>query len=225
MSLGNLYVVATPIGNLADITIRAIETLKNVDVIYAEDTRVLRKLADKYEIITPVKIYHEHSKDNVYQKILESLEEGKEIALVSDAGTPGICDPGSRLVTYVRENNLRIKIIPIPGASALATALSASGLGGDSFTFLGFPPHKKGRKTFFDSLDKIDTRPVIFYESTHRLAKALDSIAKKMGEDQKVCVAKELTKIHEDIYIGTVTEAKTYFTGVKSKGEFVIIIP
>lgn len=217
--------VATPIGNLSDITLRAIETLKKVDVIYAEDTRVLRKLADKYEIVTPIKIYHEHSKGNVYQKILESLEEGKEIALVSDAGTPGICDPGTRLVAYIRENNPEIKIIPIPGANAVVSALSTSGLGGDSFTFLGFPPHKKGRETFFNNLAKIEVRPVVFYESTHRLAKALSAIEGKMGKDQRIVVAKELTKMHEEIFWGKVADALPYFKGVKSKGEFVIIIP
>ncbi len=225
MIAGNLYIVATPIGNLSDITIRAIETLKNVDAIYAEDTRVLRKLADKHEILTPLKIYHEHSKENVYQKILASLESGQNIALVSDAGTPGISDPGTKLVSYIRESNPDIKVIPIPGASALVSALSVSGLGGDSFTFLGFPPHKKGRETFFKNLASIEVRPVVMYESTHRLGKALSSIAKEMGEGQRLVVAKEITKMHEEIFWGTAGEACGYFSGVKSKGEFVIIIP
>lgn len=223
--MSSLYIVGTPIGNLSDITERAKEILSKVDLIYSEDTRVTRKLLDRFDIKVSVKSFHEHSKDSVYKKILEELESGLSVAFVTDAGTPGVCDPGGKLVKYVSENSEEIEIIPIPGVSSLPTAISVSGLNTQEFTFLGFPPHKKGRETFFKKIADIEVRPVIFFESTHRLAKALESIAKNMGENKEIVVAKELTKLHEEVFRGEVSSAQGYFIGPKSKGEFVIIVP
>jgi len=226
-TIGSLYVVATPIGNLKDITLRALETLKKVDIIFAEDTRVTQKLLNHYEIKKPVKSFHEHSKGNVYESIAEELKNGKNIALVTDAGTPGISDPGAKLICFIKSHPSLSSVIvsPIPGASAIITALSVSGLNADQFTFLGYPPHKKGRQTFFKNLKEIKVTPIVLYESPHRLQKTLKEIGEVFGMQKEVIVAKELTKIHEEVWQGSVKEAGSYFINAKGKGEFVIIIP
>lgn len=221
-----LYVVATPIGNLGDITIRAIDTLRSVDFVLSEDTRVTRKLLNHLEIKTPLISFHEHSKESQYENIINLLREGKNLALVTDAGTPAISDPGAFLIQRIREELPETEISPIPGASALITAISVSGINSKEFTFLGFPPHKKGRKTFFDKIEKIaEERPVIFYESKHRILKALDSL-KEVTPERKIIIAKELTKIHEEMIFGTAEEVILYFEEHpdKIKGEFVVLV-
>jgi 16S rRNA (cytidine1402-2'-O)-methyltransferase len=217
--IGKLYIVATPIGNLEDLTLRAIKTLKNADLILAEDTRVAGKLLSHLSIKKPIWRFDEYANSASYEKIKGLLEEGKNISFVSDAGTPNVADPGAKLVAFIRQNAPKADIIPLPGPSAVVTALSASGLNADQFTFLGYPPHKKGRQTFFKELAHIKTRPVVFYESPHRLAKTLEVLG-----EAEVIVAKELTKIHEEIWRGKASEALKYFTKEKGKGEFVIII-
>ena len=223
--MGILYIIATPIGNLKDITLRALEALKEVDLILAEDTRVTRKLLNHYSIRKPLKRYDEHVGRGVYDKIQDRLRKGERIALVSDAGTPGISDPGSRLVKFIQEELPDAKIIPVPGPSALIAALSASGVNADKFTFLGYPSHKKGRQTFFRKLKTIEIRPVVFYESPHRIEKALISLSEIFGEEHEIVVARELTKIHEEIFKGSVLEAQSHFQREKKRGEFVVIIP
>lgn len=219
-----LFIIATPIGNLEDITLRALRILKEVDAIYAEDTRVTQKLLRHYKIKKPVLRYDEHVAECAHARIVENLQQGKSIALVSDAGTPGISDPGARLVAYTQEHAPEVSIIPIPGPSALTTALSVAGVSADSFTFLGYPPHKKGRKTFFENVRDIKVRPVVIYESPHRLQKTFTAISETMGVDAKLVVIKELTKIYEEQWHGTVTGASDYFSKEKSKGEFVLVV-
>jgi len=221
---GNFYIVATPIGNLKDITLRAIETLKNADLILAEDTRVTKRLLDHYEIRKPVWRYDEYAKGSAYAKISNLMAKGSNIALVTDAGTPTIADPGSKLTAFIRKELPEAKIIPIPGSSAIITALSAAGVNADQFTFLGYPPHKKGRQTFFRELKEIEVRPVVFYESPHRVEKTFKSLEENFG-DAELVVARELTKIHEEIWHGTAKAASAHFQGEKKKGEFVVIIP
>lgn len=224
MSISALFIIATPIGNLEDITLRALRVLKEVDLVLAEDTRVTQKLLRHYEIKKPVLRYDEHVAERMHTRVVAELEKGKSITLLSDAGTPGISDPGSRLVAYVRDHAPEVSIVPIPGPSALTTALSVAGVPADSFTFLGYPPHKKGRKTFFGSVRDVVIRPVVLYESPHRLQKTFTAISEAMCADAKVVVAKELTKIYEEIWHGTVADAAKYFSKEKGKGEFVLIV-
>lgn len=221
------YVVATPIGNLEDITLRAIRTLKEVDLVLCEDTRVTKKLLDRYEIKTPTMSYHSQSKLSKIDKILDLIEDGKTLALVSDAGTPCISDPGSLLVSKIKEKfGDDIQIIPIPGPSAVITALSASGVPASDFLFLGFLPHKKGRKTLFKEIFK-SKRTVVFYESPHRILKTLESLKLHLGDKHKIILARELTKIYEQIISGIGEELLKYFeqNPDKIKGEFVVIVP
>jgi len=222
--MSKFYVIATPIGNLGDITFRAIETLKNVDLVLCEDTRVTKKLLDKYNINKPTMSYHAQSKLSKTDKIFELLEEGKNLALVSDAGTPGISDPGALLVSQIKEKLGEVEVIPIPGATALITALSASGLPTHEFTFLGFLPHKKGRETLFKEI-AISKRTMVFYESPHRILKTLESL-QKFCPNKKVCIARELTKIYEEFKTGSPVELLEYLTKnpVKQKGEFTVIV-
>ena len=223
--MSNLYIVATPIGNMQDITFRAVETLKSVDLILCEDTRVTKNLLNKYEISKPTMSYHAQSKLSKTTKIFELLEEGKDLALVSDAGTPGISDPGAMLVKEVLEHfGDKVRVIPIPGATALVTALSGSGLDTHEFTFLGFLPHKKGRETLFKEMS-IAKRTVVFYESPHRIMKTLEALV-KFCPDKKVCVARELTKIYEQFVTNTPEEVLKYFQENKDKvrGEFVVLV-
>ena len=218
-----LYIVATPIGNLEDITLRALEILQSVDLILCEDTRVTSKLLAHYEIKKPLQSYHQHSKLAKVERILEALEEGKNIALVSDAGTPGISDPGGMLVEAVAKRfSDSVVVVPIPGANAALAALSVSGFPTDRFVFLGFPPHKKGRKTFFDEVAAREETQV-FYESKHRIEKALTELAARLG-DRPIVVARELTKQFETIYRGTAAECLAKLQHDKILGEFVVVI-
>ena len=220
------YVVATPIGNLGDISFRAIETLKSVDFILAEDTRVTKKLLSFYEIEQKVFSYNTHASEDKSNKILEELKNGKNIALVSDAGTPTISDPGFKIISKVREKiSERVDIIPIPGPSALISAFSISGISSAQFTFYGFFPRKKGRQTLITEI-KDSQRTSVFYESPHRLLKTLQLLAENLDEDRKVFVARELTKIYEEKILGSPQEVFEFFEkfSEKVRGEFVIII-
>lgn len=215
-----LYIVATPIGNLEDVTLRALRILKEVDVIACEDTRVTQKLLHRHEIKKPLLSYHQHARA---QKIVELLEQGKDIAYVSDAGTPGISDPGGKLVQEVAERlGGKVKIIPIPGPSALVTALSVSGMPADKFVFFGFPPHKKGRRKFFAELLSLPYTAVC-YESPHRIMRTLRELKEHAGKERQVVVCRELTKMFETVYRGTIEEVSRG-VGENPKGEFVIII-
>jgi len=218
-----LYIVATPIGNLEDITLRALRTLKEVDFILCEDTRVTKKLLDHYQINKPLISYHQHSRLAKIDFIVKLLAEGKILALVSDAGTPGISDPGNLLIKQVvAELGEEIKIIPIPGAAAVITALSISGFPTDKFIFAGFPPHKKGRQTFFKEIVQAK-ETVAFYESTHRIKKALTEL-NNLDSQLKIVVCRELTKKFENTYRGTPSEVLVKIKNDSSKGEFVIVI-
>lgn len=219
-----LYILATPIGNIEDITLRALRILKEVDLILAEDTREAKKLLDLHSISNKVVMrYDSFSTFKLNQDILKLLKEGKNIALVSDAGTPSISDPGAYLVKMVREEDPSIKISPIPGVSALTAALSVSGFFGNSFSFWGFVPHKKGRETFFKDLS-LDKNIIIFYESTHRLLKTLESL-EKFCPERRFLVAKELTKVFENSFLNKPKELIEIFNRDPklSKGEFVIV--
>lgn len=222
---GTLYIVATPIGNLEDMTLRARRVLGEVDVILCEDTRVTKKLLSRHEIHTSCERLDAHVEIKKASDIVKRLEAGHHIALVSDAGTPGISDPGARLVAYVREHAADTNITVVPGPSALTAALSIAGIHEERFTFLGFPPHKKGRKTFFESVANYD-HPVVFYESSHRIIKTLESLHNVLQKDQKVMLMHELTKLHEEVITGTPHDV---FEKVKEnpglqKGEYVVIV-
>lgn len=224
-SVGTLYIVATPIGNLEDITFRAVRILKEVDCILCEDTRTTKTLLDKYDIHTKTVSYHAHSTLAKESKIVSMLNEGQNLALVCDAGTPCISDPGVLLVASIYKNlGLHASVVPIPGPSALVASLSASGLSSATFTFLGFLPHKKGRVTLFNEIAASDTT-VVFYESTHRIMKTLASLDEVISERQ-VVVARELTKKFEEFIRGTPKEILEYFTAHsdKQRGEFVVIV-
>ena len=219
-----LYIIATPIGNLEDITLRALRVLKEADVILCEDTRVTAKLLQKYNIKTPTVSYHSHSKLSKVEKIFSLLLEGKNLALVSDAGTPAISDPGVLLISQIRSRRSDVQIVPIPGPSAVIAALSASGLPSSDFLFLGFLPHKKGRETLFKEIAE-SKRTVVFYESPHRIIKALTSLKEHL-KSRKIAIARELTKIHEEIVFGTPEELLVYLNNNKEKirGEFVVMV-
>lgn len=219
-----LYIVATPIGNLSDITLRALEVFKGVDLILCEDTRQTQKLLNHYEIKVPTLSYHQHSKLSKIDLILEKLEQGKNLALVSDAGTPGISDPGSYLVKKVVERfGETVKIIPIPGPSALASLASACGLPVDDFLFLGFLPHKKGRQTLIKEI--LDSERTIFlYESPHRIKKFLAELKTVGIGDRQIVVGRELTKMFETIYRGTAEQVDQELTPDQVRGEFVVAI-
>lgn len=218
---GILHIVATPIGNLGDITIRAIEILKTVNLIVCEDTRVTRKLLDRYEITTQTLSYHQHSKNERIKEIVEKLEGGENVALVTDAGTPGISDPGNILVEEVVKNGLRVS--PIPGATALGALISVAGIDMQKFVFLGFPPHKKGRQTFFREVLEFKM-PIVYYESPYRLTKNLE-LLKELSCGKNIIIGRELTKMFEEVVRGDIDEAMEYFGKKdKIKGELVIIL-
>jgi 16S rRNA (cytidine1402-2'-O)-methyltransferase len=224
--MGTLSVVATPIGNLGDVTLRALETLKQCDAIACEDTRVTAKLLAKYDIKKPLLIFHARSGKAAYERILSELGAGKHIALVTDAGTPGISDPGSALVAEVRSrlgDDARIE--SVPGPSALTAALSIAGVPTDEFIFLGFLPHKKGRLTLFNEI-KEEKRTVVFYESPHRIEKALASLAEVLPEKRTVTVARELSKLHESVVRGEPRAVAEHFASHPGqvRGEFVVIV-
>ena len=224
--MGTLSVVATPIGNLGDITLRALETLKQADAIACEDTRVSSKLLARYDIKKPLLIFHARSGKIASERIIALLGDGKRVALITDAGTPGISDPGSALVAHVRERlGDDVTIEAIPGASALTAALSIAGVPTDEFLFLGFLPHKKGRQTLFAEIAK-EERTVVFYESPHRIEKALTSLAETLPEGKKVSVLRELSKLHESVVAGTPRDMAAYYQENQDevRGEFVVIV-
>lgn len=221
MKTGTLSIVATPIGNLEDITLRAIRVLKEADYILCEDTRVTGKLLKHYEINTKTKRYDSHASEKVHEEILTDLAAGLHVALVSDAGTPGVSDPGVLLVGRAREAGATVEVIP--GPSVVTAAFSISGLTGNQFTFLGFAPQKKGRETFFKSLSIYD-HPVIFFESTHRILKTLAALSKSKP-DSKLHIGRELTKHFEEMLVGKPEELLSLLESEpqKQKGEFVVI--
>ncbi len=221
---GVLYVVGTPIGNLEDISFRAVAILTSVDLILCEDTRMTARLLERYGITAPTLSYHAHSGAVKEDKIIELLHEGKHLALVSDAGTPGISDPGALLVSKVREHAPDVSVQAVPGASAFVSALSISGVPTHEFTFLGFLPHKKGRETLFKEIAAAE-RTMVFYESPHRIEKALVSLA-KYAPEKKVTIARELTKVFEQVISGSAAELTEYFSKHpdKVRGEFVVMV-
>lgn len=218
---GNLYIVSTPIGNLEDITFRAIRTLKEADYIAAEDTRHSKILLDKYEIKTPTISFHSYSSERKLAELIELLNSGKNIALISDAGTPGISDPAYKLIQETLSAG--IKIIPIPGPTAFLAALVASGLHMHNFIYYGFLPLKKGRQTLFTSWRDED-RTIIFYESPHRIIKTLEQIRAILGDNWQIVVARELTKMYEEFLRGSFEEIIAHFKQKPPKGEFVILL-
>lgn len=222
---GKLYIVATPIGNLEDISARAIRILGEVDIVLCEDTRVTKKLLDRYGITTKTISYHAHSDDGKEKEIVDMLADGKNLALVSDAGTPTISDPGVKLVESVRKALPSAFISPIPGPSALMSALSVSGISSAQFTFLGFLPHKKGRETLFKEIGESE-RTMVFYESPHRIEKTLERLAEVLEPRRQVVVARELTKIFEQVVSGSPSYVSQYFLDNQDKvrGEFVVIV-
>ena len=216
-----LYLVATPIGNLSDITFRAVEILKDVDFIIAEDTRHAGILLKKYEINTPLKSYHAQSSPAKAQALIDEIKKGKNAAYISDAGTPCISDPGFNLVKLAAAAG--IPVTPIPGASALTSLVSVAGIPVHAFTFHGFLPHKKGRQTLIKSLEEAKITH-IFYESVHRFEKLLGELQEHVGEERVIVVGRELTKMHEEIFRGSVREALEYFGKENIRGEFVVAI-
>lgn len=218
-----LSIVATPIGNLEDITLRAIRTLTEADYIICEDTRVTGTLLAHHAIETPTKRYDAHASEATHEQIRDDLAAGKHVALVSDAGTPGVSDPGVRLIQQIRAAEIPIEVIP--GPSAVTAAFSLAGIPGNAFAFLGFVPHKKGRKTFFDAIETYE-HSVIFFESTHRIMKTLESLADRYAATHTVAIARELTKLHEEFVSGTPQEVLAYFTEYTDhqKGEFVVLV-
>jgi len=221
--MSTLFVVSTPIGNLADISYRALEILRKVDLILCEDTRVVKKLLFHYQIQKPLLSYHQHSKLQKVNYIISLLEQGKNLALVSDAGTPGLSDPGNKLIKEIvdklKEN---VKIVPVPGPSALTCAVSISGFPMDRFLFLGFLPKKKKRNKFLEQIIE-SNYPVIFYESPYRIVKTLNDLV-KLNKELEIVVCRELTKKFERIYRGKIEEVLEKMLKDKIKGEFVVIV-
>jgi len=220
---GTLYVVATPIGNLDDITYRAVKVLGEVDLVAAEDTRHSRKLLDRFGIRKPLLSYHDHNERQRYEEILERLRSGENVALISDAGTPCIADPGYRLIASCRTAG--VPVVPIPGASAMVAALSASGVATDRFTFEGYLPSRA--KARADLLKRLtgEQRTLVFYETPHRLVAALNDLMQVFGKERYLVVARELTKMHEEFFHGTVDGAIAHFSRKPVKGEIVLILP
>ncbi|MBI2627067.1 MAG: 16S rRNA (cytidine(1402)-2'-O)-methyltransferase [Parcubacteria group bacterium] len=227
--MSTLYIVATPIGNLEDITLRALRILREVDFILAEDTRVTKKLLEHYKIEKPLISYHQHSSQNKVEQIINLLKQGKNLALVSDAGTPGINDPGGKLIEVIVRgvgDVENVKIVPIPGPNAAISALSISGLRTDKFVYLGFPPAKNKRKKYFQNLTTWVTKEkmtVVFYESPHRILKTLHELAEvEILKNRPIVVGRELTKMYETVYRGTIENI--IIPDQELKGEFVVIV-
>jgi 16S rRNA (cytidine1402-2'-O)-methyltransferase len=220
--MSTLYIVATPIGNLEDITLRALRVLKEVSVIFCEDTRTTHVLLAKYDIRTGTESFHSQSPLSKMDRIQALLEEGRDIALVSDAGTPGISDPGMLLVSEIRKRLPEVPVVAIPGASALTAAISVAGKPLHEFTFLGFLPHKKGRQTLFQEMSASE-RPFVFYESPHRIEKTLESLK---GSGKVVTILREITKVYESYVSGTAEEVLESFAKNPQtlRGEFVVIV-
>ncbi len=221
MEQGKLIIVPTPIGNLDDITIRAIETLKTADLILAEDTRKTGILLKHFEISTRQQSYHKFNEHKTIENVVSNLKLGKQIALVSDAGTPGISDPGYLIVRHCLDNNIEVQCLP--GATAFVPALVVSGLASERFCFEGFIPQKKGRnKKFIELSDEI--RTMVFYESPYRLIKTLTQMNEFFGSNRQVCVCREISKIHEESINGTFTELIEYYQTHTLKGEIVLVV-
>ena len=220
-NFGTLYLVATPIGNLSDISLRAIEVLKNVDLIAAEDTRHSKILLDNYEISVPMTSYHEHNKYEKAQVIIEKLKSGLNVALITDAGTPAISDPGEVLAHMCKDEG--VKVTSIPGASAVITALTLSGLSTRRFCFEGFLPAEKNERDEIIKQLVSERRTIVLYEAPHRLKKTLKRLYENLG-DRKICICRELTKIHEEAELITLSEAISFYEGNEPKGEFVLVI-
>lgn len=216
-----LYIVPTPIGNLEDITLRAVNVLKSVDVVLAEDTRTSGNLMKHLGISKPMHSYHVHNEHQTVMRVVERILKGETMALVSDAGTPAVSDPGFLLVRECIKNGIQVECLP--GPTAFVPALVNSGLPSDRFTFEGFLPHKKGRQTRLQNLVS-EERTMIFYESPHRLLKALQQFSEYFGSDRQVSVSRELTKIYEENIRGTITEVIAYFSEKTIKGEIVIVL-
>lgn len=225
--MSTLYIVSTPIGNLEDLSFRALRILKEVDLILCEDTRVTKKLLDHYQIKTPTLSYHQHSKLQKTEYIISLLKEGKNLALVSDAGTPGISDPGNKLIAeiikFIEVEPLQIQTVAVPGPSAVTAAASVSGFPMDKFLFLGFPPIKRKRKKFFEEVLN-SKHPVIFYESPYRILKTLKELSSFLAGEREIVVCRELTKKFETIYRGKIEEVIKEIEKGEIKGEFVVIV-
>mgnify|MGYP001179865387 FL=1 len=219
--MSKLFIVPTPIGNLGDITFRAIETLKSVDLILAEDTRTSLKLLKHYKINSKIESYHMHNEHKKADSIINKISEGNTIALISDAGTPSISDPGFLLVRECIKNNIEVECLP--GATALITALVISGLPSDKFLFEGFLPAKKGRTKRLKELSN-EKKTIIFYESPHRILKTLKDFSDYFSPEKQVSVSREITKIYEETFRGTIEESIEHFEKNKPKGEFVIVL-
>lgn len=217
----SLFLVPTPIGNLGDITLRALEILKSADLILAEDTRTSLKLLKHYDIRNPLKSFHSFNEHRALKSIINQLSEGTVMALISDAGTPGISDPGFLLVRECLQNNMKIECLP--GPTAFVPALIKSGLPADRFVFEGFLPHKKGRQSRLKELSE-ERKTMIFYESPHRMVKALEQFSEHFGSDRIASVSRELTKIHEETVNDTLENLINYFTSKLVKGEIVIVV-
>lgn len=219
---GTLFIVATPIGNLGDMTLRALETLKAVDTVLSEDTRVTGNLLRHFEIKKPLVSFHEHTEADKAAKLVVRMRAGESMALVTDAGTPGISDPGNVLVGLAVAAG--IQVVPIPGANALGAIVSVAGIDMREFVFLGFPPHKKGRQTFFQGVADT-TMPAIYYESPHRVIKNLELLL-ELAPEKKMILGRELTKIFEEVVRGSIGEVKLYLESKagKMKGEFTIVV-
>lgn len=218
---GRLYIVATPIGNLGDITLRAIQTLKDADFILCEDTRVTKNLLDRYQISRPLISYHQHSDAKKVNEIIGLLEDRKNLALVTDAGTPGISDPGNLLIRDLVNKTNQVEIIPIPGANAAISALSISGFPTDKFVFMGFPPHKNKRQKYFKEVADAGYT-VVFYESSHRIKKCLNELKEFLKPGSRLVICREVTKKFESIYRGTIDQILQ--TDISERGEFVLVI-
>ncbi len=219
--MSKLYLVPTPIGNLEDITLRALKVLQEVDYILAEDTRTSGKLLKHFDIATPMQSHHMHNEHKTVETIVKRLQSGETFALISDAGTPSISDPGFLLTRACVQNNIQVECLP--GATAFVPALVNSGLPNDKFVFEGFLPVKKGRQTRLQFLAE-ETRTMIFYESPHKLLKTLANFAEYFGEDRQLSVSRELTKLFEETKRGSVKEVLTYYTEKPAKGEIVIVV-
>lgn len=219
--MGKLYLVPTPIGNLDDMTFRAIKVLKEVDYILAEDTRTSGKLLKHFEIMTPMMSHHMHNEHKTVENLISRLESGENLALISDAGTPAISDPGFLLTRACVENNIEVECLP--GATAFVPALVNSGLPNDKFVFEGFLPEKKGRQTRFLLLAE-ETRTMIFYVSPHKLNKTLQEFIQYFGADRRISVSRELSKLHEQTKRGSIQEVLEYFEARPAKGEIVVVV-
>lgn len=222
--MNTLYIVATPIGNMEDITLRALRVLSEVDVILAEDTRVTGKLLARHNVVTPMKSYHQRSGSHVASTIVQFLREGKTLALVTDAGTPGVADPGNELIARITEELPETRIEPIPGASSLTAALSACGFPTNEFVFFGFLPHKKGRQTLIAEIAETK-RTCVLFESPHRVGKLFSALSERIP-DRDAVIFREVTKLHESTYRGTVASLAADIENglIPDRGEFVVVV-